>query len=132
MSRSERLEARIEELEQEVLKLATLLKQSIDARENLEASLQEEVSRLSRNELVLATALEEQDNVIAAIRAALTESKTLSDRGFSDKLKEIQQMRQRARQSAKERADLADVQHKAAQAAKTQAGHPPEAFIFGG
>ena len=132
MSRSERLEAKLEELEQEVLNLASLLKQAIDANRDLATSLGSEISRLSRNEQILAQALEEQDNTLVAIRISLENAKVLDSKSFFDKLNEVQQMRQRAAENRQQQAELEAVQRKAVEAAKIQAGHPPEAFIFGG
>jgi hypothetical protein len=132
MSRSERLEARLEELEQEVLNLASLLKQAIDANRDLATSLGGEISRLSQNEQILAQALEEQDNTLVAIRISLENAKVLDSKSFFDKLNEVRQMRQRAAENRQQQAELEAVQRKAAEAAKIQAGHPPEAFIFGG
>lgn len=132
MSRTERLEAKLEELEQEVLNLASLLKEAIDANRDLATSLGGEISRLSRNEQVLAQALEEQDNVLAAIRASLESTEVLNRDAFDVRLYEVRQMRQRAVENRRQQAELDAVQRKAAEAAKVQAGHPPEAFIFGG
>lgn len=124
-SRTERLEARLEELEQRIALMEKIQAEGID-------HLIVEIQRLSDNDGVLGEVAEEQDNTIAAIRSLLVDAKVTTDEAIDGRKGEIVRLREQAKKKRQEQAELQEMSFRAEQAAKEEAGHPKEAFIFGG
>jgi|SaaInlStandDraft_5_1057022.scaffolds.fasta_scaffold00656_7 hypothetical protein len=123
-SRTERLEAKFTELEQRIALLEKIQSEGID-------HLITEIQRLSENDGVLGEVAEQHDNLLAALRALLDEKKVVSDAEVTAKTQEISDLRERAQKSRDQEAELRQVAFRAEEAAKEEAGHPKEAFIFG-
>lgn len=125
MSRTERLEAKNKELERRIELLEKLQADGIDR-------MVVEIQRLSKNDAVIGGAVESHDTTIAVLRSLLVDKKVLSDEGIEARRKEIVAIRERVEQERSDQNELRQVQFRAAEAAKEDAGHPKEAFIFGG
>ena len=91
-----------------------------------------EVQALFANDAVLGEAATTHDDLLASMKALLIEQRIFSEDAVGEKLKEIHQIRRRAEAHRRQQQEMAEVSRKAEEAAKEQAGHPKEAFIFGG
>jgi hypothetical protein len=124
-SRTERLEAKVDELEQRIATLEKIQSQGIDL-------LIMEVRRLFDNDAVIGEAVESHDTTIASIRSLLVAGKVLTDEAIDARSEEIEKIRSQAEEERAQQAELREIEFKAAEAAKEEAGHPKEAFIFAG
>ena len=125
MTRTERLEARVEELEQRIATLEKVQSEGIDL-------LIMEVRRLFDNDAVIGQAVESHDTTLASIRSLLVDGDVLTDEAIDARSQEIDTIRAQAEEERAQQAELREIEFKAAEAAKEEAGHPKEAFIFGG
>ncbi len=124
-SRTERLEAKVEELEQRIATLEKVQSEGIDL-------LIMEVRRLFDNDAVIGQAVESHDTTLASIRSLLVDGNVLTDEAIDARSQEIDTIRAQAEEERAKQAELREIEFKAAEAAKEEAGHPKEAFIFGG
>jgi hypothetical protein len=125
MTRTERLEARVEELEQRIATMEKIQSEGIDL-------LIMEVRRLFDNDAVIGQAVESHDTTLASIRSLLVDGDVLTDEAIDARSQEIDTIRAQAEEERAQQAELREIEFKAAEAAKEEAGHPKEAFIFGG
>lgn len=117
-------EERVTALEQRVATLEKIQADGIDR-------LIREIQALFANDAVLGEAVTAHDDLLASLKALLLEARIFSEDAVSKKLEEIHSIRKRAEAFHKQQRELAEVSRKAEEAAKEQAGHPKEAFIFG-
>jgi len=134
-------------------KSKNIVKRRLETLEKIQTDgidwLAHEVRGLYHNEQLLASAMEEQDNLLAAMRALLVGKGICTNQEIDDKKKEVEGIRQRAIEAQKEQEqEQEQAREKEAQealqpdpemdrmkrAAESAAGegHPTEAFIFGG
>jgi hypothetical protein len=91
-----------------------------------------EIQRLSENDSVLGEALETHDNLLLTLRSLLAQGPIYSEQQIESRLKEVIEMRARAAAEAAKQRELQAISRRAEEAAKESAGHPKEAFVFGG
>jgi predicted nucleotidyltransferase len=108
-------------------RIATLEKVQADGIDRLIR----EIQALFANDAVLGEAATTHDDLLASMKALLIEKRIFSEDAVSEKLKEIHQIRKRAEAFHKQQEEMTAVSRRAEEAAKEQAGHPKEAFIFG-
>lgn len=125
MSRTERLEATIKELEQRIALLEKVQADGIDY-------LVTEIKRLSENDAVIGQAVEAHDTTIAALRSLMVDKDIMTDVEVDTRRSEIDELRRKVEVERARQMELQQVAFRAQEAAKEDAGHPKEAFIFGG
>jgi hypothetical protein len=125
MSRTERLEAQVQELEQRIAVMEKIQADGIDY-------LVTEIRRLFDNDAVIGQAAEDHDTTIAALRSLLVDKSVLTDDEIGDRRGTINGLRERAEKERAKEMELRQIEFRAQEAAKESAGHPKEAFIFGG
>ena len=116
---------KIDALEQRVALLEKLQSDGLDV-------IIREIQRLGQNDAVLGSAVESHDNLIAALRAILVDGKVITDAQVTAQVQKIEEIRVNVEKEHRRQAELGAIQARAREAALEDAGHPKEAFIFGG
>ena len=116
---------KIEALEQRVALLEKLQADGLDV-------IIREIQRLSQNDTVLGSAVESHDNLIAALRAVIVTGKIATDAQIAAQVQKVEEIRANVEKEHRRQAELGAIQMRAREAALEDAGHPKEAFIFGG
>jgi len=116
---------KIEALEQRVALLEKLQADGLDV-------IIREIQRLSQNDAVLGSAVESHDNLIAALRAVIVTGKIATDAQIAAQVQKVEEIRTNVEKEHRRQAELGAIQMRAREAALEDAGHPKEAFIFGG